>query len=138
MASDEEMKALAKLTLRNKLLVEILFGVSNDFAQLIEPTLKRCEHSKCSCPATVYHVDLKVKMCDYHAAAGLVRARANLTTNDANTLTDPLTLLRLRLASEECWIDLPNAVQIRRLHEYVKELQKNDEPESPTLEVELH
>jgi len=138
MASDDETGALVKLTLRNKYLVDILFGVANDFARLIEPNLIRCEHSKCKRPATVIHADLKVKMCDYHAAAGLVKARQSLTTNDANTLTDPLTVLRLRLASEECWVDLPNAVQIRRLQEYVQELSKNDEPDPPTDPAEHH
>jgi hypothetical protein len=138
MASDEELRAVARMAVRNKLLNDILFGVSNDFARLIEPTLKRCEHSRCKKAATVVQVDLKVHMCDYHAASGVVIARRNLMSNPDNTITDPVTLLRLRLATDECWADLPNAEQIRRLQEYTWELQKGDEPSPPVDPAELH
>lgn len=135
MASDEDIKALAKIALAQKVQINALFGVCNDFACLIETALQRCEHSRCKDAATVMQVDVKVKMCDYHAAAAMLRARANLLQGDPN---DALVLLRARSADEECWVDLPNAVLIRRLGLYVNELRKNDEPEPPADKAEFH
>lgn len=134
MASDEEFKALLRATLRHKLMIDILFGVCNDFATMLEPTLLRCEHSRCSAPATVTHVDVKMKMCDYHAAAGIMQARANALKDP----TSNLIALRARLADPENWIDLPNADVIRRLDQYVNELRKSNEPEPPVDRTECH
>lgn len=135
MASDEDIKAMARIVLRHKQLIEVTLGITADLALMFEPTLERCSHRGCKEAATVQQVDVKVKMCDYHAAAAMLRAKANLLEGDPN---DALIMLRVRAADEECWVDLPNAVAIRRLQVYVQELRKNDEPLPPADRAEYH
>lgn len=134
MASDEDIKALARLVVNNRSLTSVAFGVLNDFARLIEPTVKRCSITGCKEMATVHHVDLQIDTCDHCAAAAIHRAGKGIGVNPS----DSLSFLRLCIADEERWVDLPNAEQIRRLREYVQELRKNDEPVPPSDSAELH
>lgn len=122
MVSDDEIRALAKLTLRHKVLLELSFDIIDDLAELMIPQLKTCS---CDCkePATVRHIDADIIACDAHAAQAIVRARSGLE--------DP------RLADEEHWIDVPHARRVRRLKEYVDFLRKNDEL-VPSARAELH
>lgn len=134
MASDDDIKALARIVLRHKQLIEVTLGITADLALVFEPMLARCAHTNCKDVATVVQIDSQTRMCDYHAAAAMIRARENLRSDPS----DELTLLRVRLADEECWVDLPNAPAIRRLQVYVQELQKNDEPLPPLNKAECH
>ena len=134
MADDEGLAVLARLVLRHKALIDVGFGVMNDFARLIEPTLPRCDGHRCKNAATVKHVDTHFKMCDYCAAKAIVLSKRNLT----DSLLDAVNLLRLRCADSENWIDLPNATQIRRITEYVFELTKNEEQDPPSDPSERH
>lgn len=134
MASEEDIKALARIVLRHKQLIEVTLGITADLSMVLEPTLERCCQTGCKDPATVTQIDLQTRMCDYHAAAAMIRARENLK----QAPEDELTLLRVRLADEECWTDLPNAPAIRRLHVYVQELRKYDEPAPPLDKAECH
>jgi len=141
MASDEEIRALARLTIQNKALIDIVFGVTNDFACLIEPTLERCARTGCKHAATVTQVDTRVKMCDNCAAGCIVRAKHRFKESlqdDKTSLQDGITLLRLRAADEETWLDLPDAPRIRRLCQYVDYLKKDDEVSPPTDPAEMH
>jgi hypothetical protein len=133
MASDEEINALIKVTLRQKVELNAAFSVLNDFARFIEPTLERCHLAHCKNAATVKQVDTHIKLCDGCAARAIYLSRQNLD----DTLSG-INVLRIRCASTEHWIDLPNAVQIRRLKEYVWELRKNEEPDPPADPSELH
>lgn len=134
MASDADIAALAKIVLKHKTLIEVALGVTADFALMFEPTLERCCHTGCKSAATIQQIDLKVKYCDYHAASGMMVARKKLL----NDPEDELNLLRMRLADEETWTDLPNAIAIRRLQVYVQELRKNDEIPPPADKAECH
>lgn len=135
MASDDDVKALARIILHHESLIDGAYRICGDFARLLEPALERCSHSCCKDAATVMQVDVKVKMCDYHAARSMIMAKANLLAGDPN---DALVLLRARAADEQCWVDLPNSELIRRLSLYVNQLRKNDAPEPPANKAEFH
>lgn len=127
MVSDEEIRALARLVLRNKMLLDAAFMMLSDFTQLIEPTLKCCMNPGCKIPATVRHVDAGVQMCDYHAAESMVNAQ--ITNSHASVD---------HVGDEERWIDLPNAQAIRHLLEYAYAIRKDEEVEAPIDPTEYH
>lgn len=136
MLTPEQFEKLLKLTLQHDNHIDILFGITNDFACLIEQTLERCSRDNCKSAATVRHSEFGVVMCDHCAATTMIRARENIRQN----LTDVLIIQTLRLAmmSEDLWVDLPNAERIRKVTGYVEHLTKNDEPVPPQDPTELH
>jgi hypothetical protein len=97
MLTPEELAILVKLVASNTRHVDVLFGVVNDFACLIETQLERCCHTGCREPATVEQSDLKIRMCDACAAAACVRAAKNLTSDAA----DPLNMMRVAVANDD-------------------------------------
>jgi hypothetical protein len=121
MAADHDPIVLRTL-IRHSDLINVLIGISTDFAFMIEPTLKRCSSEGCVEPATCKHVDLGVIMCDACAARAIVNASKNINTNP----NDELNLIRVRLADDTCWIDLDDAERVRRLRHYVTVLRDND------------
>lgn len=133
MATSDDISMLAKHLLEHKTLISVLFGVSNDFVRLIEHALDHCSHEGCHCPATVRHADMGIKFCDYHAATAVVNAQKHLSNN---TTSEPI--LMTRFIEDDCWLDLPNAEQIRRVVAYVNELRKNEEPELPLDSSQCH
>jgi hypothetical protein len=52
-----------------------------------------------------------------------------------NEPSEELAPLRVRLADEKCWRDLPDATRIRRIVEYVEELRKGDEESEPAIDI---
>ena len=117
---------LMKELLQHKALINALLILSCDFARLIECTLERCTSENCNNAATVQHVNLRVKFCDYHAAEAVVNAQKYIregTSEDAFANS---------FAEDNFWVDLPNAEQIRRIFTYVNELKKYEQTEFST------
>lgn len=139
MAGDEDIRALARLALRQKALLELSFDIISDLIVLTVPNLERCHHNACKEPATVKHVDLNINMCDAHAAATIVHAKTNIKNVESDMLDFAQQSLAQNtcLANEDTWIDLPNAERVRRLKDYVDFIIKNDEV-LPTSRIELH
>ena len=134
MLGPEHLAALLKLVVRNGQSVDVLFGVVNDFACLIESRLERCSHLGCEEPASVRHLGLGLRYCDYHAARIMMKARKNVGRDgDLN-----MNLLRAQVMDEEAWVDLPDAHRIRRLRDYVLIIKRNDEPDPPENREEMH
>jgi hypothetical protein len=130
MENPEHLALLMRMAIRNGQAIDVLFGVANDFACLVEAGLERCARTGCREPATVQQVDLNVRMCDACAAAAIVRATKNINTDHR----DALNLVRTRIANDDCWLDLPDAVRVRRIRDYVLMLKKNDEPDPPRFD----
>lgn len=118
-----------KLAVKNSQTIDTILGVVGDFAIFIEEGLQQCEMVKCHNPATVQHQVMDVKMCDACAARDIVIASRG--GNGFAEQSEALNDLTAQVANEELWIDLPNAVRIRRLTDYVSLLKKNDEPMPP-------
>lgn len=134
MASDDEIQALAKIALRHKTLLELSFEIIKDLASMLVPQFEKCATHKCNEPATVRQVDMDIRVCDAHAARAICRAQDHVR-NSINS--DGLDLLRVHLANEELWVDIPDATRIRRLKDYVDAVNMNDEPE-PANRTEMH
>jgi hypothetical protein len=132
--TSEEIAKMLKLLVNNTRSIDAIFGVINDYACLIEVQLPRCVHIGCDQAATVRHASLKVDMCDAHAAVVITKAIKNVTL-DCN---DQLDFFRALVANEELWLDMPNAVRIRRLTDYVSMLQRDDERAPPADPNQLH
>ena len=108
-------------------LVTNLAVVVADHAQLVERTLERCACTGCTDAVTVRHAFLGLKCCDACAARLIIKASQNITS-DAN---DELNLTRTAVANEGCWIDLPDAAQVRRLQDYLAIVKRDDDPGAP-------
>lgn len=134
MASDDEIQALAKLALRHKVLIELSFDIIKDLATMLVPHFEKCANGGCNEPATVRQVDLGICVCDGHAARTICRAQEHVRQSVTG---DGLDMLRVHLANEELWFDLPDASRIRRLKDYVDAVTRNEEPE-PANRTELH
>lgn len=116
MATDENdlvgrLANLETVVLRHEKLISVILGAITDHACLVEHGLMRCDQESCSDPATV-HYSNSIFLCDYHCAMIVV------TQNDA----------------ENQWVDLPDAVRIRRIRDYVDLVKRYDEPEAPAVE----
>lgn len=130
MMTPEEIAKLIRTVLRNDNHINILFGIANDFACLIEQALPRCVREGCTAAATVKHRDLDVRFCDRCAARTIVRAKQNIQ----HQVVDSISHLRENMGDEERWIDLPNAERIRRVCNYVDVLVQDDvSAETPEL-----
>jgi hypothetical protein len=134
MASDDEIRALATLALRHKTLIELSFEIIKDIATMVVPQFQKCMTDGCNEPATVRQADMDICVCDGHAARAICRAQEHVRQS---VTSDGLDMLRVHLANEELWFDLPNATRIRRLKDYVDAVNRNDEPE-PANQTELH
>ena len=134
MASDDEIKALATLALRHKVLIELSFDIIKDLATMLVPRFEKCMTSGCNEPATVRQADLDICVCDGHAARAIYRAQEHVRQS---ATSDGLDILRVHLANEELWFDLPDASRIRRLKDYVDAVNRNEEP-TPANRSELH
>jgi len=134
MASDDEIQTLAKIALRHKVLLELSFEIIKDVVSMVVPQFEKCTAFSCNEPATVRQVDLGICVCDNHAARAICRAQEHVRKS---INADGLDLLRVHLANEELWVDLPEATRIRRLKDYVDVVNRNDEPE-PANRTELH
>lgn len=134
MVNEDKFQALAKLALQNKKLIDVSFEIINDVINMIVPKFERCSASGCKEPATVKHVDLNVCVCDKHAATAIVRAHENIRNC---TSADEIDLLRIHLANEELWADMPNATCVRRLKDYIDIINKNNDSD-PVSRSELH
>jgi len=135
MLTQQQFDALLKLVGRHEKIIDVLLGALTDHTCLLESRLDRCQSEGCKTAATVIHGDTKFKLCDHHAAAIVVGASHGRLgpNNDAD-----LMLMRLRLANEDCWNDLPDAVRIRRIQDYVDVVKRNDDESLPAQYDQLH
>lgn len=114
----EQLEALIRLVTNNTHCIDVLFDVANDFACLIELGLERCSNRDCKEPATVEHATYKHKMCDRCAAKAIVKVQSEY--------------------AESLWVDVNDAVRIRKLRDYVLALKRNDEPSEEERLDNLH
>jgi hypothetical protein len=133
--SAPEISLLIRMALKSDREIGSIFGVINDFACLIEEHLERCAGTDCKNPATVRLSTYGVRMCDACAAKSIVKARRNLLISLPD---DPINPMRRKVGDDCAWYDLPNAVRIRRLVEYVSMMTKDDEPDPPEHFDQLH
>lgn len=107
-------KLVAEALLRNANLINLVLAATADQARLISDCLTKCDadDGKCRSLATVKHDRDPFKYCDHHAAQIIVRASRGTGNTD--------------LQHVESWQELNNVKQIRRLQEYIKELDRID------------
>jgi len=129
-----ELATVMRLLLQNIRTTNYVMDAIVDFALLIEHSLERCAHEDCMAPATVEHVDARVKLCDNHASRVIITAKLQL--KDASIDQD--MLVTVALASEERWHDVPNATNIRHLNAMTSALTGNDAPDPRSDLLQYH
>jgi len=118
---------LTKLTLKNDNMIGVLSQGFAEHAALMLQTLERCACNGCKQAATVRHQTLGIHCCDHCAARLITKSRKNAGV-DTNV---NLNLLRKSVAEEELWIDLPNALGIRRAQDLVTMSSYQNESDVP-------
>jgi hypothetical protein len=118
---------LAKLVLRHDNLTSALAQGFTEHARLLLASLEKCARQGCKEAATVRHQVLGMKCCDHCAAHLITKARKNIA-KDADL---DLNLLRGMVSTEDMWVDIPNAIAIRRAQDLVTFTDHNLEPDMP-------
>jgi hypothetical protein len=134
MADDKTLATVLRLLLKHDNLVDTLAIATVDHALLLEKTLERCGNDACDRAATVRHLTFDIKRCDHHAARFIVGA----TLGFEDVLDDGFHPLQRALANESMWIDIPDALQIRRLQDIIAVVRQDNEPEPPADKQLLH
>jgi hypothetical protein len=111
---------------RAVVIVESLALVATDHARMLERSLPRCAGVSCPDAATVKHLPSNVKCCDLCAARLVVHAQQGGPALDA-------------VMGESSWFDLPDAVQVRRMQDYLAVMKRGEEePDVPEDNQLLH
>lgn len=133
MPTPDDFAKIAKLLLNHERTLDVLLGAITDHACLIEGGMKRCSTPQCKDIATVISPDAINHVCDRHCAMEIIFAKKMVSTCATNTL-----YRTLKFADENCWIDLPDAVRIRRIRDYVEMVKRNDELDPPVHSEQRH
>jgi len=138
MLTQEQLTILIKLVAQHERTISGIGGAISDHACLIEADLERCRSEEgCISAATVVHVDFGLKLCDKHCAKMIVAAM-NPWPEERPQDYLSTSWARLKLSDEDRWTDLPDAVRIRRIQDYVDIVKRNDVVETSMNALQLH
>lgn len=117
---------IVKMLLKHDALANALAQGFTEHAQLLLQMCEKC--GRCRNEAsTVRHLTLGLRYCDRCAATIITKAKSRIGGNtDLN-----LTLMLGHVMDEEAWVDLPNAIGIRRAQDLVTMASYRNEPDVP-------
>lgn len=127
MTHEERYAVVIKELVRNRLMIDALFELTEDAVLLLEKRLERCTVPNCGKAATVAHSDVGFVVCDRHASEMIVAARKKnkrtieciserLESGDVSDADDLLVMASL--ADEDRWVDVEHASCIRALSSF--------------------
>lgn len=125
---------LAKLVERNARIINVLAQASSEHARLLELARERCCRNGCKQAATVRHLSLGVRCCDWCAASLIIKAKRDIGTDNSFTMN----MLRGVVMEEEAWVDLPGAKEIRHAQDVIDLLDHGFEADLPEDPQEWH
>lgn len=128
----KDIDVLARLVIKHDRLINLLSELGLAHSILLHEGLERCGADGCDRVATVRHRTLNVRRCDACAARLVVRASRQLGGKGA--VADMVA----SVADAEHWLDVANAIEIRKVQDYVEIARLGIEPQPPEDASQLH